>query len=105
MLGKKTKHNINSSNCISTLQNISEHRDVDVPLEVAHKIIAIEIQPHMCHNSCFLCLSLIFRLHSMEVQVVPRGAIQQDNYSKNLTYAPWACRCFAVIISPVGWNF
>lgn len=107
------KKDISSSNGAVTLCRILEHRDVTVPLDVAHKILAMEIQVTLyillfiCRNSYMLKdkIFVIFWRCRVETQVVQRGAIRQDNYSKNLTYALWACQRISVIISPVGWNF
>lgn len=48
---------------------------------------------------CSSLFSFFFQQHSIGAQVVQRGAIQQDNYSKNLTNALWACKRISPIIS------
>lgn len=82
MLGKRFSSRI----VTATLQKM----DMWLPLEVAHKSLQLRFEPHESCNSCFRFYLLA--VYRMEAQVVSTGAIQQDNYGKNVTYAPWACQ-------------
>lgn len=66
------------------------------------------IKSLLCQGSwadpCHIC-QVIFEgvfLFRVGAQLVQRGAIQQDNYCKILTYALWACKWISAIISPLA---